>query len=117
MLFGLPYRTHRKLLPLIAKSKPPLLMLCHRSQRMLMKMSNSSNLTVQSAMAIFLSDPRSISSQNLCVFASEGLCVDDVDDEAKAKASLIVDIIDSRFSSDLLTREEIDFLLSELCTN
>ena len=117
MLFGLPYRTHRKLLPLIAKSKPPLHMLCHRFQKMLLKMSNSLNYTIQNAMAIFLSDPRSISSQNLCVFAGESLRVDDVDDETKANASLIVDIIDSRFSSDILTRHEIEFLLVELCTN
>ena len=65
----------------------------------------------------FLSNPRSISSHILCVFASEGLCVDDVDDEAKAKALPIVDNIDSRFSSDLLTRVEMDFLLIELCTD
>ena len=117
VLFNLPLTTHRNLLPIVSQSKPLLHSLSCRFYKLFNTMCNSHNFLVRDVTNVFASDPRSIVSQNLSVYSAERFNVGDADDETKANASLIVDIIDSNFSSDALSRAEMEFILFDVCSN
>lgn len=110
-LLNLPLRTHRNLLPPLIGTAPLKVQLLNRFHRMHCTMRHSRNATINSVTSILLSDNRSITSLNL----NKSCSTLPSDPEAAVKASLIRDIIDSNFQSPLLTRDEIEYILEDIC--
>lgn len=115
LLFKLPFQTHTALLPLLLHSQPLINQLACRFNRMLSKMRNSQNSTIRNAIKLCLADPLSLTSCNMQIHRNVNLNSLPTSDQTKASASLILEIINSNFSSDFLTKDEIMFIFNTLC--
>jgi hypothetical protein len=136
-LFGLPYRTHSKLLHLIVKDMPIDAQIIKRFMSFHCSLANSSNSIVRSCYELVLAGSQSsvsnslshvseffnISRDNVNDFVSNGLFVSNDSDEDIAIAGVITELLDFislqylNVMPSVLSREDCLTMIELLCTS
>ena len=119
ILFNLPFRTHRNILPVLLDTVPLELQLARRFMKMFFKMSNSPNPIVKIVTDFLQNDCRSIISKNVSHFDTLSAQNSPPNDQLLCKCFAIKEILgclNGNNSLSIFSKDDLEFFLFSLCT-